>query len=256
MSEHNTSLLADLTETPEELLGPPQVDMLGVCMMMLLSIIVGWFISVAVLVAAFFSVGKFSIASGVSPLILAFTTFFAVSLASGIYILLAKSVFPNLYTRNVTALKHTIVYMIVLYICMIPIYVTVSTSTFESSAVLLSYLIHVLLAIFGIELILGVVSQYRYVLLSLYANIVAVILTGGVVFWIFQKFSQSGTSLFILMGLSVMMFFLSTTLIFLVKFLYYKYYTTTGHDPLGALFYGIEEEEKQKVDAAKHTLLQ
>lgn len=41
MSEHNTSLLADLTETPEELLGPPQVDMLGVCMMMLLSIIVG-----------------------------------------------------------------------------------------------------------------------------------------------------------------------------------------------------------------------
>lgn len=58
------------------------------------------------------------------------------------------------------------------------------------------------------------------------------------------------------MGLSILAFFLSTLTIFVIKFLYYKFYTITGNDPLGSLFYNIEQEEKAKVENAQNTLLQ
>lgn len=149
-------------------------------------------------------------------------------------------------------------YMVVLYICIMPIYLlTAGTATSNTGFILVPYFVHIILAIFGIELVLGIISQYRYVLLSFYANVAAMVISGGLVFILFSKsHDSSGASLFILMGLSTLAFFLSTTLICFIKFLYYKYYTITGNDPLGSLFFSIETEEKQKVELAKNSLLQ
>lgn len=188
-------------------------------------------------------------------MMLAIATFFSLLLGGTVYLSIVKTIFPSIYTRMSELFKHMTMYMVILYICLMPVYLLVA-SGIQHNAVLVAYLVHIMLAIFGIELIVGVISQYRYVLLSFYANIAAMILTGGIVFILFAKASDSGASLFILMGLSILTFFLSATFISVIKFLYYKFYALTGNDPLGSTFYGIEMEEKNLVENAKNTLLQ
>lgn len=187
-------------------------------------------------------------------MILAMTTFFSLTLGATLYLNIAKTIFASIYTRTGETFKHVMLFMVILYICMMPIYLMVPTGI-NTTGVLAAYLIHILLAVFGMELIIGVISQYRYVLLSFYANLAAFIFSGGIVFALLEKFSKSSASLFILIGLSILAFFLSTMLIFIIKYCYYKFYTVTGNDPLGALFYQIEEEEKAKVEIAKNNLL-
>ena len=188
-------------------------------------------------------------------MMLAIATFFSLLLGGTVYLSIVKTIFPSIYTRTSELFKHMMMYMVILYICLMPVYLLVA-SGIQHNAVLVAYLVHIMLAIFGIELIVGVISQYRYVLLSFYANIAAMILTGGIVFILFAKASDSGASLFILMGLSILTFFLSATFISVIKFLYYKFYVLTGNDPLGSTFYGIEMEEKNLIENAKNTLLQ
>lgn len=253
--QNNNFSLVDPVTTPEEMLGPPHVDGMGILLVALTSVVAGGFISLWVLIASFLSLGKFSIESGVSPMMLAIATFFSLLLGGTVYLSIVKTIFPSIYTRTSELFKHMTMYMVILYICLMPVYLLVA-SGIQHNAVLVAYLVHIMLAIFGIELIVGVISQYRYVLLSFYANIAAMILTGGIVFILFAKASDSGASLFILMGLSILTFFLSATFISVIKFLYYKFYTLTGNDPLGSTFYWIEMEEKNLVENAKNTLLQ
>lgn len=222
--------------------------------MSMVSVIVGACISLAVLIASFLSIGDFSVNSGVSPMILAMATFFSLLLGGSLYLALAKVIFPAMYTRTNDLFKHMMLYMVILYICLMPVYL-ITPGKVDSHAILVPYLIHVMLAIFGLELILGIISQYRYVLLSFYANVAAMILSGAIVFLLYTNASTSGTSLFILIGLSVLMFFLSTFFICTIKFLYYKMYTLTGNDPLGSTFFGIQKEEQEKIDNATNTLL-
>lgn len=252
MSENNFSL-RDHTTTAEEMLGPPRIDFVGIFLMALVSLLVGGVISLGVLVASFFSMGQFSIESGVSPMILAMSTFFSLVVGAMMYLSIAKIIFPAIYTRTPSLMKHSMLYMIVLYLVLMPMYLF--AANVQSSSVLVTYLVHILLAIFGIEIILSLISQYRYALLSFYANIASIALSGGFVFLIFSSSKNSSTNLFILMGLSILTFFASTVLIFLVKFFYYKFYTLTGNDPLGSVFFSIEEEEKNAVKDAQNTLL-
>lgn len=196
MTENN--ILADHHETAEEVLGPARIDAVGLVLMAVVGIVVGGLISIAILITSFFSIGKFSIESGVSPVILAMTTFFSLTIGSSVYLYIARSIFPAIYTRARDAYKHTILFMLVLYICMMPIYLMAPTGV-NTIGVLIAYLIHILLAVFGMELVIGVISQYRYILLAFYANLAALVLSGGIVFSLFQKFSQSSASLFVLM---------------------------------------------------------
>lgn len=167
----------------------------------------------------------------------------------------ASTIFPLIYTRIKYFFINITAYMVILFIVMIPIYLAISSIAFNTSAVLLAYLIHILLGIFGIEIISSLVSQYRYTLISFYANTVSLVLSGGIVFWVYNNFSNSSSTLFILMGLSILGFMLSTFLIFAAKALYYKYFSLTSSDPIGDMFLIIQEEEEQKIQNAKKTLL-
>lgn len=251
---NGNNILADHYETSEEILGPAKIDLVGIALMAMVSVIIGGLISVAILVASFFSIGQFSIESGVSPMILSMVTFFALTFGGMLYLTIARLIFPAIYTRTEHSFKHLMMFMMVLYICMVPVYLAMPTGI-NQFGVIIAYLVHILLAVFGIELIISVIAQYRYVLLSFYANLTALIFSAGIVYMLMEKFTQSNAKLFVMIGLSILAFFLSTTLIFIIKFLYYKFYTLTGNDPLGSLFYQIEAEERQKVINAQNNLL-
>ncbi len=223
--------------------------------MTFVSLFVGFAASIGVLVTSFFAIGKFSLESGVSPLLLAMVTFFSLTFGSYVYVWAAHVIFPLIYVRMKYFFLHVTAYMIVLFIVMMPVYLTVSSVSLDTSAVLFAYLIHILLGIFGIEIIASLISQYRYTILSFYANVSSLVISGGIIFLVYEKFSASGSALFVLMGLSVLGFVLSTLLVFLIKSIYYKYYMLTGTDPIGDMFLSIQEEEDQKIRDAKNQLL-
>lgn len=84
MSENNT--LSDISLATEELLGPPKVDIVGIGMMLLVSLVVGFLSSIGVVIFAFLSFGNFSLGSGISPILLAMITFFALTISNMIYL--------------------------------------------------------------------------------------------------------------------------------------------------------------------------
>lgn len=223
--------------------------------MILVSFLVGFLTSVWVFVASLFGIGNFSLRSGISPLILAMVTFFSLTFGSYIYIWAARVVFPTIYSRSRAFFIHITVFMIILFVVMLPVYMIVWRMSVETATILLPYLIHILLAIFGIEIIISLISQYRYTLLSFYSNLFSIVTTGSLVFYIYSTTSNSKNALFILMGLSILGFVLSTVIIFAIKSFYYQYYKVTGNDPIGDMFLGFQQEDEEKIRSAQKTLL-
>ena len=120
-----------------------------------MSVIVGGIASICVLIASFLLIGSFSIQSGISPFLLSITTFLILTIVSSIYLALAKIVFPAIYTRTSENFKHIMIFMIILYFCLLPVYMVLGSDvSLGKSPVLLVYLFHIILAVFGIELIL------------------------------------------------------------------------------------------------------
>lgn len=253
--ENNNSILLDQKITSEDILWPQKIDIVWVAIMSIVSLLLWFFVSTGVLLAAFVSSSKFSVNSWIQPFMLAMSTFFMLTMASVLYILLARSIFPAIYTRVKQSLKYISVFMIILYFAILPNYLLAS-SWENSSIIVLPYLLHIMFAVFGIELLLWVISSYRYVVLSFFSNTISFMLSSAILLLMHNNFSTSWMHIFVLMWLSALTFFLATTIIFLVKFLYYKYYTLTWNDPLWSIFSDIENQENIKLENAKNSLLQ
>lgn len=104
-------------------------------------------------------------------------------------------------------------------------------------------------------LLTGLLSQYKYTLLIFYADLIALVISILFVAWIYLSFSSSESSLFILMALCSMSFFITTTIAFGTLALYYQMYRVSGSDPIGDVFTRIETEEKELEKQAEAILL-
>ena len=171
-------------------------------------------------------------------------TFFSLTVGNILSYLIRSRVFPHVYPRGRTALSQIVIMSILLYVIFAPIYLFISEIAPEKNTLLIAFSLHVLINVFAFELVVGIVSQYRYALLVLYTSVFSLLLTGGVLVFIEKNFSPSETSLFILLALSVVAYVVSHTVSALISWAYYAFYRTTGHDPIGAIFARIEQEEK------------
>ncbi len=254
MSERNNTFW-DLVIANEELLGPPKVDFVGIAMMVLVAIVVGFLASIWVVIFAFVSFGSFSLWSGISPILLAMITFFALTMSNMIYLWSAKWIFPHIYSWGRTTFLHVSVFSIILYIAIAPLYLIVDSMLIGSSWVLIAYITHILLNIFWVEIIISILSGYRYSLLSIYSSIVSLVITGSILFFVYEKAnSESTNALFILLGLSMLAFVVSILTTFCIRFCYYQFYTTTGYDPIWDVFARIEQETKEVEQEAEKQL--
>ncbi len=254
MSENN-STLGDIVIANEELLGPPKVDLVGIAMMMLVAVVVWFLSSIGVVIFAFLSFGSFSLGSGISPILLAMITFFALTISNMIYLWSAKGIFPHIYVWWRTTFLHVSVFSIILYITIAPLYLIVDSMIVGSSWLLIAYIVHILLNIFGVEIIISILSWYRYSLLSIYSSIVTLIITSSLLFLIYEKIgSQSSNALFVLLGLSMIAFFISIVINFFIRFCYYQFYISTGSDPIWDVFARIEQDDKDIEKEAERQL--
>lgn len=254
MSESNNTF-GDVSIANEELLGPPKVDLMGIAMMLLVALVAGFLSSIGVVIFAFLSFGNFSLGSGISPILLAMITFFALTMSNMIYLWSAKWIFPHIYKGWRTTFIHASIFGIILYVAIAPLYLIINSIITSGSGILIAYIAHILLNIFWVEIIISVLSWYRYSLLSIYSSIVSFIITWSFLFFVYEKTnSESSNALFVLLGLSMLAFVISIMTTFLIRFFYYRFYIATGSDPIGDVFARIEQETRESEQEAEKAL--
>jgi hypothetical protein len=198
-------------------------------MTFLSAMITGVITGIIVVLLAYFAIGKFSLESGASPLLLVFITFLALTIGNILYYVLLSYIFPHIYSRGRTAITQITWMSIILYILFIPIYLIITGISSDTPTVLIAFSAHVILDTFALTLILGLISRYRYSLLTFYSSIISLIITTSVVVFVQTVFSSSDSSraLFLLFGLTIFAYTLSGSLSTLLSWIYYTLYQTS-----------------------------
>lgn len=239
MKENNI----DNSLTPEDLLWPPSIPFLSVLMMTIGSCIAGFVVGAMIFIMLYIFLGNFSLDTGASPILLSMITFFSLTTGLLIVYFIASLVFPETYTRSVTAISQITIFSIILYIFFAPVYLIVSNS-YAGIPILSVFSLHVMLSVFGFFIVISVVSQYRYVLLSVYASFAAFLFTGIIWALYILPMNPSTQALVILIGLVMLAFMGNTFFVYTVGWAYSSFYKSTGLDPVGSVFSRIEKEEK------------
>jgi hypothetical protein len=238
----------------EDYLAPPKYDGLGVLMALIAALIVACISGVIILLISFLTIGKFSLESGMSPILLAMISFFGLIIGNLLNYFLLSRIYPDIYTRSRTVFSQIAIMSILLYIFFAPVYIMISSMIDNPKYILLVFSAHVIINTFSFHLLIGLIAQYRYALLVLYSNIVSLIFTSCVVVLTYQVFRDSSQALFLLLGLVIVAQVSSSLLSHILSWLYYHLYTITGYDPLGSIFSRIEHDEKQLEQKASDLL--
>jgi hypothetical protein len=101
------------------------------------------------------------------------------------------------------------------------------------------------LTIFWVNLIIEVLNNYRYVLVSVYWSFVWLFLTLIIISFIFSFFETSSATLVALLFLLPLINTLQVLFKWIFDFVYYHYNRITNLDQVWDIFYQIEVEEKQ-----------
>lgn len=233
--------------TSEELLGPPKYDSIGMFMVFLSALITGVIAGVIVMLLSYFAIGKFSLESGASPLLLVFITFIALTVGNILYYTLISYIFPHIYIRGRTTISQITWMSTALYVLFTPVYLLMAGISTETPTILIAFSAHVILNNFALTLLIGLISQYRYALLTFYASTIALIITASIVVLVHTQFTQSTSSraLFLLLWLAILTYTLFGTLSSLISWIYYMVYQASWFDPIGNIFSQIENDERE-----------
>lgn len=253
--QNNPNQDNESTISLEEVFWPPKIDLTGFLLIILVSVVTGFFAWIGVLIFAFLTSSNFSVQSGASPMLFAMVAFFCLTLANYLYVWWLATIFPQLYTKAKTVFIQVSIFSIILYIIMALMYPMISSIFPWTQGILGVFAFHVLINVFWLILLTGILNQYRYSLLIFYSDFFALISTSIVVGWVYLHFSTSGSTLFILMTLAALSFLISTIIAFWILAAYYQLYRISGNDPIGNILANIENEEKRIEKEAEQSLL-
>ncbi len=189
--------------TIEDYLSPPKYDAMGMGMACIAASITAVVSGVIIILISYISIGRFSLESGFSPILLAMITFFGLTVGNILYTILLSQIFPEVYTRSRTALAQVVSMSILLYIFLAPVYLIISNLSLDSSVVLMAFALHVLLNTFCLQLIVGLTAQYRYALLVLYSSVISLLISILLTALAYTSLSSSSNAIFLLLGLVI-----------------------------------------------------
>lgn len=136
-------------------------------------------------------------------------------------------------------------FAILLYLCFTPIYIYTGIQNYEN--ILTVFIAHVLLFSFGSSLIIELLNNYRYVLIGLYWNFIALCAASSITLLLFYSMSTGQAKLIIMLIIIPLILTTMSLIKWLFEFLYYSYYKFTNLDGLGDIFYRIEQEERESM---------
>lgn len=237
--------------TNEEILGPPNVDIISVGLASLGSMIAGLVGGLFILVFTYFFLGSIQ-TSYIFPYVLPMVALFAILITSALTLSLNRMLFPEKYRLGSTALAQISIFSIFVFILVTPLYIYVGAS--KPDLLIFVFTIHILLNFLGASLLVEILSNYRYILLSIYGSFIGFLIATFLSVYFFLNYSPSKTALYSLVGVIILVNLVITLFRSLFEFAYYRYYTTTGNDHLGDIFSKIELEEKELVAQAEKEL--
>ncbi|MBP9779020.1 hypothetical protein KBD33_00185 [Candidatus Gracilibacteria bacterium] len=250
----DTNVLENHKVTSEEVFGPPQFDLIGLGLISFLSLVIGLLVGIGLFMLIYFTFGEFIFESGASSGFISLFAFICMTIGNIIYCWGITSIFPHIYSSTRTLYLQVTVFSVVLYICMSIVYFFIGGITPSINLLLGIYVIHMLLNTFGLLLIIGIISQYRYSILTFYSSLISLIISGITVYGIYSMMGESSKSLYILTGLAATVYLIVTVLHFGIGWMYLQLHVWSGADPLGDILYKKEQEERELERMAEKTL--
>ncbi len=158
------------------------------------------------------------------------------------------------YTRITTALSQIFIINVVIFAFMAPLYLTTSTTRLDLTAYVAG--LQIILSATASTLILELIHDYRYALLTVYTTMLGILVATAGSFFMYTAFGRAGATILLFISLpliwSVIGFFQGAFTMF-----YYWLYSNYGVDFLATstsygVDYGIpeqnEEEESEEVE--------
>ncbi len=176
------------------------------------------------------------------PLIMSLITLLWTSITMFLTYMILHMVSPERYKKNTIILGQIALFGMLLYILITPIYILLWI--FSPSYLMLLFIAHTLIVIFGTNIILEVMNNYRHILIGIYGSFVGLFVSTILTILIFSFFSSGSAKLF---SLVVLLPIINFSVIFfkqIFELLYYQFHLFTNRDPLWDIFYQMEMEEQ------------
>lgn len=161
---------------------------------------------------------------------------------------------PERYKKSTVIAGQMAFFSIITYLFLTPIYIYTGLISYQE--IMFVFLSHILFIAFWTSLILEILNNYRHILTGVYGSFIGLFVTIIVTFFIFfslpEGFAKLLSLLFFLPLVNASMTFWKHTF----EIVYFKYNRFTNLDPLGDIFYQLEQEEKelQKEELQKENL--
>lgn len=188
------------------------------------------------------------------PFVLSFITFISTMVSLFLSAKLLHLTDTERYKKSSVISAQLAFFGILTYICITPVYIY--TGMIDYNNIMLVFIIHCLILSFGTSLLLEVLNNYRYILVSFYGSFIAVFFTTILGVYIFSSFESGYAKLLSLLFLLPLIQGSLTLFKGLFELGYYGYYSATNMDQLGDIFYQIEQREAEEIreETQKNTL--
>lgn len=222
------------------------------------SLIAGFIWSILMLIIIFSSAKYFDIKSTLEigapaqgqknnlfPFVLSVITFIATTTSFLLGTKLLQLTDPEKYKKSSLLYSHLSIFWVFLYICFTPLYLIVGATNYENLMIIM--IAHMMILAFGTSLLQEILSNYRYLLLGVYASFIGVFIA-GILVSIFFNFFESWYAKLLSMLLILPIIYTSITFCKgICELLYAKYYTFSNLDPLGDIHMQLKREAEEEL---------
>lgn len=182
------------------------------------------------------------------PFMLSFVWFFATTITMFVGYFFLTLTAGERYKKS-GIIKGQIAFFLVLsYILIVPLYMYAWVKSYEN--ILYVFLGHTLFVAFGVNIIIEILNNYRYVLTGIYGSFIGFVMSTFFVIFIFFSFTTGYAKLLSIIFLLPLITFSLTFFKELFSLVYYQYNRFTNLDQLGDIFYQIEVDEKADFEEA------
>ena len=236
--------------------GPKKINIQDIALNALWALISGFIGSIIIIIIVFATSSFISIpqtfelaqleggkTNPMFPFILSFITFVSTMVTLFLSVTLLNMTSPERYKKNTITYGQVWFFGIFIYLAITPVYIY--TGLIDYDHIMIVFILHSIVLVFGSSLLLEILNNYRYILTGFYGSFVALFFTSIIVISIFTSLDSGYAKL---LSLLVMLPIINTSMVFfkgLFELAYYKYNAFTNTDWLGDIFYRIELEEKE-----------
>ncbi len=181
--------------------------------------------------------------SSIFPLVLSVITFLSTSFVVFVTYFFLHFSNPERYKKNIIILWQIAFFTFLAYLFFAPVYIY--SWLIDYDYIMIVFLIHTIVVVFGTSLILEILNNYRYVLVSVYWSFVWLFVSMIITTLIFSSFDSGNAKLISLLFLLPLINFMQVFFKWLFDLGYYHYNKFTNQDQIWDIFYQIELEEKE-----------